>query len=149
MRPHLEYCVQAWRPHLQKDINLLERVQHRATKMIVNFTNLPYEERLLRLKLTTLETRRLRGDLIEVFKILKGFDNISYNDFFALSNTQLRGHSLKLFKSRFNTKCGKFLFSNRIIDEWNLLPEEIISCSTLDSFKNRIDLYLRNCRGFI
>ena len=76
VRPHLEYCVQAWRPYLQKDINLLESVQRRATRMIANFSNLAYDERLFRLNLTTLETRRLRGDLIEVFKILKGFENV-------------------------------------------------------------------------
>ena len=149
VRPHLEYCIQAWRPYLQKDINLLEKVQHRATKMIANFGILPYEERLRRLKLTTLETRRLRGDLIEVFKILKGFENVNYSNFFTFSNSQLRGHSLKLFKTRFNTNCGKYLFSNRIVEEWNLLTEDLVSCSTLDSFKNKLDHYLRYCRGFI
>ena len=61
VRPHLEYCIQAWRPHLQKDINLLERVQRRALKMISGFVNLSYEERLFRCRLTTLETRRQRG----------------------------------------------------------------------------------------
>jgi hypothetical protein len=60
VRPHLEYCIQAWRPHLQKDINLLEKVQRRATRMIENFSKLSYQERLSRLKLTTLETGRLR-----------------------------------------------------------------------------------------
>ena len=70
VRPHIEYCVQAWRPHLAKDIKLIEQVQHRATRMIEGFRGLPFEERLARLKLTTLETQRLR-DLIQVFKIMK------------------------------------------------------------------------------
>ena len=148
VRPHLEYCIQTWRPHLQKDIDLLERVQHRATKMIATFGSLTYEDRLLRLKLTTLETRRLRGDLIEVFKILKGFEDVDYSKFFTLSTSHLRGHSLKIFKTRFNTNCGKYLFSNRIVVEWNLLSEDIVSCNTLDSFKGKLDLYLRTCRGF-
>ena len=68
VRPHLEYCVQAWRPWLKKDIELIEGVQHRATKIINGFNNLSYEQRLAAIGLTTLETRRLRGDLIEVFK---------------------------------------------------------------------------------
>src|SRR5277367_5995212 len=76
VRPHLEYCIQAWRPHLQKDIKLLENVQHRATRLIDDFSCLTYEQRLTRLRLTTLETRRLRGDLLEVFKIMKGIDNV-------------------------------------------------------------------------
>ena len=67
VRPHLKYCIQAWRPHLQKDIKLLENVQHRATRMIADFSSFSYEQRLCKLKLTTLETRRLRGNLIEVF----------------------------------------------------------------------------------
>ena len=61
VRPHLEYCIQAWRPYRKKNIDILERVQRRATKEC---------------GLTTLETRRLRGDQIEVFKILNGYENI-------------------------------------------------------------------------
>jgi len=55
-------------------------------------------DRLQKFGLTTLETRRLRGDLIEVFKMFKGFDNITLNDFFKLSSTTLRGHTLKVYK---------------------------------------------------
>ena len=63
VRPHLEYCIQAWCPFLQKDIDLLEKVQHRATRMIDNFRTMTYEDRLTTLGLTTLETRRLRVTL--------------------------------------------------------------------------------------
>ena len=76
VRPHLEYCVQVWSPHLIKDIKLIENVQHRATR-IPELHGKAYEQRLIEVKLTTLETRRLRGDLIEMFKILKGFDKTS------------------------------------------------------------------------
>ena len=98
VRPHLEYCVQAWRPHYQKDIELLERVQRRATRMIEGYKTIPYEERLLLLGLTTLETRRLRGDLIETFKIVGGFSRLNKLDFFSMHNSvNTRGHNLKLY----------------------------------------------------
>ena len=67
VRPHLEYCIQAWRPYRKKDIGILERVQRRATKIIQKLRNSSYEMRLRECGLTTLETRKLRGDQIEVF----------------------------------------------------------------------------------
>jgi len=70
VRPHLDYCSQSWRPHLTKDIDVLEKVQRRATRMICEYKDLEYHERLKYLKLTTLETRRLRADLVEVLKYL-------------------------------------------------------------------------------
>ena len=60
--------------------------------------SLSYTDRLQKFGLTDLKTRRLRGDLIEVFKMFKGFDNITLNDFFKLSSTTLRGHTLKIYK---------------------------------------------------
>jgi len=142
VRPHLEFCVQAWRPHLRKDIDQLERVQHRATRLINEFQNVSYEERLVKLNWTTLETRRLKGDLIETFKILSGFSDVNRDDFFDLSSNHLRGLSLKLFKNRFVTTYGKYFFSNRVVDERNLLTEDVISSLTVNSFKNKLDIYI-------
>ena len=147
VRPHLEYCVQAWRPHLKKDIALIEAVQRRATRMIPTLKGLSYHQRLSVLNLTTLETRRLRGDLIEVFKNLKGFDKVNYSSMFSLAANNLRGHGLKLYKSRFNINLGKFMFSNRVVDEWNMLPVDVISSITVLSFKIKLDRYIKNGRG--
>ena len=78
VRPHLDYCVQAWRPHYRKDIDKLEKVQRKATKMVEGLEGYSYSDRLRILGLTTLETRFLRADLIEVLKILKGFENVEW-----------------------------------------------------------------------
>ena len=75
VRPHLDYCIQAWRPYRKKDNDILERVQRRAIKFMPK--NISYEMRLKECGLTTPETRCLRGDRIEVFKILNGYDNIN------------------------------------------------------------------------
>jgi hypothetical protein len=116
VRPKLEYCVQAWRPFLQRDIELLEKVQRRATRMMVENKTLSYEERLKSLHLTTLETRRLRGDLIEVFKILRNMEGTDSNLYFKLSSTGLRGHSLKLYKQEARLDVRKYFFSHRVVD---------------------------------
>ena len=69
VRPHLEYCIQAWSPYLQNDIYCLESVQRAATRLVRGFRNVPYEDRLRILGLTTLAVRRKRGDLIECYKL--------------------------------------------------------------------------------
>ena len=69
--------------------------------------------------------------MIEVFKIFKGFDNVEYKDLFQLSTTNLRGHGYKLFKARVNTNIGKYSFCNRVVDVWNSLNDEVVSCIVL------------------
>ena len=100
IRPHIEYCIQAWSPYYAKDIDMLEKIQHRATKLVPHLSNLPYKERIQILNLYSLYCRRQHGDLIETFKILKQYLNIDSNKFFTLSTSNLRGHDYKLFKRR-------------------------------------------------
>ena len=84
------------------------------TRMMLDMKDNDYEELLKKLSLATLETRRLRGNLIEVFKIMKGFNDVNSRNFFSLSWFTFRCHFLKLYKSRCNVNVRKFNFSNRV-----------------------------------
>jgi ribonucleases P/MRP protein subunit RPP40 len=136
-RPHLEYCVQAWR--LFEKIHRANGrggVQRRVTKLEPSMRKCSYEERLKFFKLTTLVTRRIRGNLIEVFKILKGHEDVNAQKFFELSNLCTRGHSLKLFKMGYNLDYRKFTFTHRIMEIWNIPDEYTVVCDSLNGFKS-------------
>lgn len=140
VRPHMEFCIQAWSPYLQKDITCLEKIQRRATKMVHGLRNMAYDDRLEILGLLSLEKRRLRGDLIEVFKILTDREYIDKHQFFTPSlSSHLRGHSLKLLKSRSSRQVRQNFFSQRVIEEWNKLPSDVVTSTSVNMFKNRLD----------
>ena len=143
VRPHLEYCIHAWSPYLRKDIDMLEKIQRRTTKLIPGLRDLRYEERLKECGLTTLETRRLRGDQIEVFKILNGYENIDSNIFLEIKQSKItRGHNFTLVKKQSRLDVRKFSFSQRTINVWNKLSTECVHASSVNMFKNKIDKYL-------
>ena len=85
--------------------------------------------------------------MLEVFKILKGFKGINGDSFFKVQCSKTRGHSLKLFKARVNKDVLKFSFGNRVMENWNKLPEEVINSKSINSFKNKIDKYLCSSLG--
>ena len=143
VRPQLEYAVQCWSPYLQSDIDLLERVQHRATKLVPSIANLPYEVRCKELNIQTLKDRRIRGDMIKVYKLLNGMENINYRSFFNLSNRQSRGHSQKLEKpAGWRTSLRGNYFSIRVINPWNALPQEVVEAPSMAIFKSRYDRHV-------
>jgi len=147
VRPSLEYCVQAWRPHLKKDIDALERVQKRATRMITECKGKDYEKRLECVNLTTLEMRRERADMLEVYKIMNGMEGLREKDFFTRDLSGRRGHSFKLYKKRVNVDTGKYSFGNRVCTTWNNLTEDIVTSQSINVFKGRLDKYLGNKGG--
>ena len=106
--------------------------------------DLTYEERLNECGLTTLETRRLRGDQIEVFKILNGYENIDSNIFFEIKESKItRGHNYTLVKKQSRLDVRKYSFSQRTINVWNnLSTDDCVQASSVNMFKNKIDKYL-------
>ena len=144
VRPRLEYCTQACRPWLQQDVNLLESVQRRMTRLIPGWADkYTYEQRLRKLHLTTLETRRLRADLIEVFKMINQMDNVNLSDFFQINCNNTRGHEYKFQKTRARLDIRKYSFSSRVVNEWNNLSMEAVQSTTLNGFKKHVDRHLK------
>ena len=113
-----------------------ENVQRRATKLVSSISHLPYSERLRALGLPSLEYRRARADIIQVYTILHDIEKVYENKLFTLSEyTSTRGHSFKLFKLRSRLKIRANSFSNRVVDTWNSLPEQIVQAPSLNCFK--------------
>lgn len=143
VRPHLEYANTIWSPLHKKDVISIENVQRRASRMVPELKELQYEERLRALKLPSLTYRRLRGDLIEMYKLLHGFYNVDTNKFLQINkDAKTRGNSLKIVKQQYRTDVRKHFLVNRVCDQWNYLPECVVDAPTLNTFKNRIDKVL-------
>ena len=140
VRPHLEYANAVWAPALKRQSVALERVQRRATKLIPQIKYMTYSQRLKTLKLPSLKFRRLRGDLIQVFKILNGIDNVEIENIFTLapySNT--RNSLFKIFINHARTNKRKFYINNRIAKTWNTLTNLTKTAKSTNTFKNFLE----------
>ena len=142
IRTHLEFSSSIWNALNKDDIKRIEGVQRRATKLVRELRGLRYEERMEMLGITTLEIRRIRGDLIILYRILKGIDSVDLSMGFKES-TSTRSHNLqiKIDKKVKSPLRGKFL-PQRLGNVWNSLPSYIVDSPTLNTFKSRLDEYM-------
>ena len=114
------------------------------TKIVKSIRSLPYAKRLEALGLTTLETRRTRGDLIQFYKIFNNINRINLLNPINLhppGSTRCHGLRVKHDKPT-KYKNRDFFLTNRITPLWNLLPSQVVNATNVNTFKNRLDLYL-------
>ena len=154
--PHLSYSASAWAPYTVADKELLEKVQRRAIMMVSNLRG-SYEERLAILGIRTLEDRRLRGDLIETYKILTGKSDVRYQTWFQLAKdevgtvgTRAKTGYLNLSKpANANSDVRRNFFSHRVVSHWNQLPDHVKMAQKTNAFKNAYDSHTGYSRTFV
>jgi len=141
VRPRVEYAVCVWAPAQKGQINMIEDVQKAAVRLIPGFAKKSYEQRLRDLQLPTLVYRRARADMIQTYHLLHKNAQMSQIDQ-RLPRTEVthtRGHSLKLKKTQCSTTRRANFFCQRVVNDWNSLPDSVVAADTVNMFKSRLD----------
>ena len=131
--------MQVWSPYKRKYIKLLEGVQRRATKLVPQISELSYEDRLKALGLTKLIDRRVRGDMIETYKIISGKENVNRENFFRMANFRGRSHSRKVYREHSRLNLRKYWFTQRVVPKWNQLSTREVEANKTSGFKVNFD----------
>ena len=140
VRCHLESPVVVWFPYKMKDIEEVESVQKRATKMLPETKNLSYEERLRLLNLPTIVYRRHRGDMIELYKMTNDlydndvFPKLEFRNANITINRSIRDNSKQLFIKITKKEVRKNFFTQRVSPMWNALPEKVVSAPSINCY---------------
>ena len=145
VRPHLEYGNVIWHPVYKAQVNEIEKVQRRATRLIRRIRDWEYEERLKYLNLHSLTYRRFRGDAIEIYKYLHGRYNVSgdpVGNAHVMKGYDTRGHSLKLSVTQSKSRVRSNFLTCQMASVWNDLPSDIVDAPTIEAFKARLDRYM-------
>ena len=152
VRPIFEYCIQAVGPYTVADKLCLERVQMRAVRMVSDISGGTYTEKLAKLKMTTLEERRRRGDMIQTWRILTGKDMVlvtvgTWFDFEVdrkregATTTRNASQHHAIRPREFSHDDRGMFFSNRVVKDYNALPEYVKLSTNINTFKNNLDLH--------
>ena len=145
VRPMLEYGIVVWNPIKKSKLHSLESIQRRATKLIPKLKSLSYPDRLRSLDLPSLTFRRARGDMIETFKYMNGYYDVGREKLFKLMvNSRTRGHSLRIDKVRCKTAIRSHFFTQRVVNTWNKLPENIALAPSVNCMKARLDVFWKD-----
>ena len=142
IRPTMEYAVQAWSPWLRKDVALLDRIYHRATKLVAGYQNLTYETRLTKLNVWDFTQRRLRADLILMYNILNCHTHPLSHMFQRAPHRITRSHSETVVIPRSRLDCRRHFYSVRVSFIWNALPGDVVNAASREVFKYKLDTYM-------
>ena len=148
VRSHLEFSQVVWAPWKKRLIRTIESIQERATAQVDGLSRLNYADRLKALGLTTLSFRRIRGDMIEVWKHFNVYAPGTVPATFRRVERGIRAstrHPLQLYPNiakdgAHGLQSNSFYY--RTTARWNKLPTEVVTAETLNSFKNRFDKYI-------
>jgi len=150
VRPHLEYGNAIWHPFLKRQSIVIEKVQRRATKLLRECHSMSYSQRLTYLELFSLKGRRVRGDLIETYKIFNKLVDVDPGRILALPKLECtRNSQRKIYVNHCNTNKRKNTFSNRVAPFWNPLPDTFKFAPTTNGFKNLLDGYPKLVERFV
>ena len=143
VRPHLEYSCSAWSPWTSQDIEILESVQKKAVGMISGLRSTDYKEKLQELGMWTLKKRRVKFDLVQMYKIAQNIGEIQtsiklYQDRETRQSTRLQTDPLNIIKPRSNLEVRKNFFTVRIADLWNAVPSDLKNARNVNVFKKSV-----------